>query len=349
MFNDLTSCLKYPFISHNGQPSLSDLASAYLARNIKRLGWSLIALMVWWIPSDLGLKLMGPWLCVCFLVLQVSFLMLTQDNSSLKSSQHPSGISGLPFPGKLSSWLKNLHLAIFAALLLPYFYACYHGVIHAGVPVLRLQDLCYPLLVSGLFFSMIYILKMTQKIYDYGFRHKAWQMHVEPAFSILFNSQIKRYNPMIHVIRGLVEWVFCTTQLSIMVGSLAFAIAPFLCASKVFWMSNLLICSMVAIKLTQVSRKFSCLYFQKKLVLTGQYNFDPQDSRYSAKSNNILTNTGYVAAPIPQQPPTNWFYDRFLGYCETNSPPCVSAFCIIDSDDEEYGAFVEAPAPIMDS
>ncbi len=352
LLQDLKDCLSYPYDFCFGSRSFLYNFWLLYARNIKRMGvpMTLFTCAIWFLPESIAVHA----LCIAY-TLSFSFLLVAvswadkSTNGSVKNV-HPSGILGMPFASKLPSWAKHFCLWVTSTNLAAYFWVLAHS---AKSNLMLSADPVKPLLVSGGAFLVVYLFKLMQKTNDYYYLKSAWRMHHAELTYDVFNSDLREYRSSMHMVRGLVEWVWVTAQTVFMATSATAFVEPTLLSTAVFWASTLAVSAFIGVKAAWVSKKFSLRYMEDKLCLSlccykeeSTGNFFPR-----LKAPTSLIYESQVVDEL-KAPRSNVFYEGLL---HLFSKPCpqISPFCIIDSDDdglseeEEEGQFVGEN--IMDS
>ena len=335
LLQDLKECLSYPYDFCFGSQSFLYNFWPLYGRNVKRLGvpMTLFSCSIWFLPQPITLHALCIAYTLSFSVLLVAVgLAGGKDADTPVKNVHPSGILGMPFAGKLASWAKHFCLWVTSTNLAAYFWVWAHSAnSNLWVSVYPVQ----PLLVSGAAFLAVYLLKLMQKTNDYYYLKSAWRMHNAELTYDVFNKDFREYRSYMHVVRGLVEWVWVTAQTVFMATSVTGFVDPALVGMPVYWLYALCVGGAIGLKVAFTSRKFSFGYIEDKLCLSyccykeeASGNFFPR-----LKSPSCLIDEGPVVEEL-KAPRSNIFYDGLL---HLFSKPCpqISPFCIIDSDDSD--------------
>ncbi len=344
---DVKHCISYPYVYCFGSQSFLYNFWLFFGRNVKRLGipMTLFTCSVWFLPESMVVRA----LCIVYLL---SFLVLLmamrweggKDSATSVKNVHPSGILGMPFVRKLSSWAKHFCLWVSSTNLAAYFWVLAHSL---QTSFWLSADPVLPLLVSGGTFFAVYILKLMQNTNDYYYLQTAWRMHNAELTYDAFNKDFHGYRSVFHVIRGLVEWVWVTAQTAFIVASACAFAAPALISEPIFWLSTLGGAALIGAKVAWVSKKFSLGYMEDKLCLTFCCYKEEQSGNLFPRLKALRSISEDPVVGEVTAPRSNVFYEGVLYFI---SKPCphVSPFCIIDSDDsdlssdEEEGHFVGA-------
>ena len=192
----------------------------YYSRNIKRLRFTELTLAVWFLPVAYGLAYLCAVYVFSFASLALS-LYFMDKKSDVKYTAHPSGIYGLASKTKLPSWQKNALLAIVLTNLFTYFWLMSQSAfLGVAYPFMLGEQILFPLTCFSLTMLFVYLVKISQKIYDYYFIQLAWQM--VSSFSIdpvQFNHDFKAYKSVVHLGRGLVEYLWVASQTAAIVAT----------------------------------------------------------------------------------------------------------------------------------
>lgn len=344
LLQDAVQCFGHGYKSMFGPDSFLYNFWCYYSRNIKRLRFTELTLAVWFLPVEHGLAYICAVYVLSFATLALS-LYFTGKKSDVKYAAHPSGIYGLSLKNKLPSWQKNALLAIVLTNLCTYFWfmsqSAFIGVVY---PFMLGEQILFPLSCFSLTILSIYLIKISQKIYDYYFIQLAWQM--VSSFSIdpvQFNHDFKAYRSVVHLGRGLVECIWVASQTAVIVaivfGLLSNAVVL---TYPQFWQINAIFSCLLAFKVLHASEKVSFTYMLKKLQKLFNLQYD-DDSHYLyvayAKACKDNLHVDDLSQEAPQK---NIFYQKILD-CTTSCSNRPNAFVIEDSDDEDDDTFVEAP------
>ena len=146
-------------------------------------------------------------------------------------------------------------------------------------------------MVSSAVFSVVYLSKLTQNIYDYYFLRSAWRMYKSQLTYFVFNQEFSSYNPRVHVLRGSVEWIWVLAQVVFFTASIAGYCAPGLLSTPLFWLIVLPLSVCVGLKVAQASTKFSAEYMENKLSLSMCCYKDPTSGRFFPRLEDVKGDT----------------------------------------------------------